>query len=176
MVDNKMDKNIILIGMMATGKSAVGKELALKLGRTFLDTDLLIEQKTGMTIVELFKNHGENCFRDHESEVIAGLKDYPRGSLVVATGGGAVIREENRNNMSRAGLLVHLKASPGEIVTRALQKGGRPLLDVEDPEAAVRAILEEREPYYSNNDICVNTENKSVKELAEEIIKKLQGC
>jgi len=73
-------------------------------------------------------------------------------------------------------LLVHLKASPGEIVTRALQKGGRPLLDVEDPEAAVRAILEEREPYYSNNDICVNTENKSVKELAEEIIKKLQGC
>ncbi len=174
-MSNKLDENIILIGMMATGKSAVGKELAAKLGRTYLDMDLLIEQKTGMTITEIFKDHGEECFRDHESEVITGLKNYPRGSLVVAAGGGAVIREENRYNLSRAGLLVHLKASPEKIVKRALKEGGRPLLDVEDPEAAVRAILEERDPYYNNSDICVNTDNRSVKELAEEIIKKLQG-
>lgn len=174
-MSNNSGDNIILIGMMATGKSAVGKELAVKLGRTYLDTDLLIEQKTGMTISGIFKNHGEEYFRDQESEVIAGLKNYPRGSLVVATGGGAVIREENRLKLSRAGLLIHLKASPDEIVKRALKEGGRPLLDVEDPEAVVRAILEEREPYYSSNDICINAENKSVKELAEEIIKKLQS-
>jgi len=173
-MSNYLGKNIILIGMMATGKSAVGKELAVKLDRTYLDTDLLIEQKTGMTIAEIFKNQGEDCFRDYESEIIAGLIDYPRGSFIVATGGGAVIREENRFNMARAGLLVYLKTSPEEIVKRALKEGGRPLLDVEDPEMAVRAILEEREPYYSCNDICINTENKSVKELAEEIIKKLQ--
>lgn len=174
-MSNNLDKNIILIGMMATGKSAVGQELAFKLERTFLDTDLLIEQKTGMTIPEIFKEYGEDYFRNYESEVIAGINNYPRGSLVVATGGGAVLREENRINMSRCGVLVHLKASPEEMAKRALKEGGRPLLDVKDPVAALRAILQEREPYYSKNDISVNTEHKSVKELAEEIIKKLQN-
>ena len=174
-MSNSLAENIILIGMMASGKSAVGKELALKLGREFLDTDLLAEQIAGMTIPNLFDSRGEGCFRDYESEIIADLNDYNQGTLVVATGGGAVMRKENRKNLSRAGLLVYLKARPGVIVKRALKEGGRPLLEVDNPEEAVRRILAEREPYYSINDISIDTGSKSVKEVAEEILKKMQG-
>ncbi len=166
--------NIILIGMMAAGKSAAGKELASRLSMNFIDTDQLVEEKAGMTVAEIFKHHGEDFFRDLESEIIDGLKDYPRGSLVVATGGGAVIREQNRSSLARNGLVVHLKAGPAEIVKRLRQDGVRPLLSVDDPEAAVRALLEERRPYYSQCDIAVNTENKSIKELVEEIIEKIK--
>ncbi len=175
---NSFASNIILIGMMATGKSAIGKELEDRMNMKFIDTDRLVEEKVGMPVAEIFKRHGEDCFRDYESEIIDGLKNYTPGSLVVATGGGAVIREKNRSNLSRAGLVVLLKASPEEIVKRVSKEvrknGGRPLLDVNDPEAAVRALLEERKPCYNCCDICVNTDNKSIEELVEETIGKIK--
>lgn len=173
--NNYSDQNIILIGMMATGKSAVGKELADSLSRKYLDTDQLVEEKAGMTVAEIFASHGEFEFRKYESEIIAGLPEYPRGSLVVATGGGAVISEENRANLGRAGLIVLLTAEPEVIVRRAFLKGERPLLTGKDPEAKVRKILKEREPYYRCYNLCINTDRKNIQELASEIIEKIKS-
>ncbi|MGM0651701.1 MAG: shikimate kinase [Bacillota bacterium] len=173
--NNYSDQNIILIGMMATGKSAVGKELAARLSRKYLDTDQLVEEKAGMTVAEIFASYGESEFRKYESEIIAGLPEYPRGSLVVATGGGAVISEKNRVNLGRAGLIVLLTADPEVIVSRALLKGERPLLMGKDPEAKVKKIIKEREPYYQCYNLCLNTDQKSIEELASEIIEKLKS-
>ncbi|HED24342.1 MAG TPA: shikimate kinase [Firmicutes bacterium] len=168
------EKNIILTGFMATGKSAVGRELAGRLNRTLVDTDSLIEEMCSMTVEEIFSCCGEEYFRERESEAVARLDDYPAGSLVVSTGGGILLRQENRRRLVKNGLLVLLSASPREILRRALREGGRPLLEVPDPEERIRDLLARRKDIYSGAAVHVDTTNRTVSEVASGIIEALR--
>lgn len=171
-----MAKNIILTGFMATGKSAVGKELAKRLGRVFIDTDVLVEEKSARPISAIFRERGEEYFRDLESEVIASLDRYRPGSLVVATGGGAVIRESNRKMLKKNGVLVLLTASPRAILRRVGQSGQRPLLAAQSTLDGINKLLAEREPYYRYCDISVDTTARRPERVAGEIITVLRAA
>lgn len=165
--------NLVLTGFMATGKTVVGEKLAERLNRRFIDTDQLIEEKLGMKIKDIFELHGEEFFRDHESEAIAALAKYPAGDLVVATGGGALIRKENRRVLAEQGLLILLTADPQEIVKRTSKTGKRPLLDDPDPEGRIKELLEERREAYSAVDLKFETTHKSIDQVVEEIMANL---
>lgn len=167
-------RNLVLTGFMGTGKTAVGRELAARLQRRLLDTDVLVEELTGMKIVEIFRQYGEACFRARESEVIAGLDRFPPGSLVVATGGGAVLKQENMDHLSRHGLIVLLTASPRAILRRTRRGPARPLLENEaSPARAVLSLLREREPFYRRHDLAVDTTGRRPSQVAAEIIHRL---
>jgi len=165
------NRNIILIGFMGTGKTAVGLELARRLGRKLVDTDELIEERAGMNIREIFERWGEEYFRELEHKSLDILAQHPPGSLVVATGGGIMLRLDNRKKLKKNGLIVLLTASPRAILRRTRQSGGRPLLEVRDPVERIKELLKEREPAYRHHDLMVDTTGKSVKKAAGEIIK-----
>jgi len=165
-----VDRNIILTGFMGTGKSTVGRILARRLKRRFIDTDALVEQLTGLSIPEIFQRHGEDYFRQQESTVIATLNRYPPGSLVVATGGGAVLKASNRCNLRRTGIIVLLTAPPEEILRRIDGKPGRPLMSGTSPAETMRALLQTREPYYRDCDLMVSTAGKTPSRVASEIM------
>ena len=170
---NKKDQ-IILCGFMGAGKTAVGKMLAARLGRSFVDTDRLIEQKTGCTIAVIFESRGENYFRDFETEVISGLISCRPGSLVVATGGGILIKAENRQVLHQMGPLILLTASTRSIIRRIKAQGGRPLLfGAEDPKKAIERLLAERAEFYNACDYRFDTTGKTVNRVAAEIIRAL---
>ncbi len=166
-------KNIILTGFMATGKTATGKELARRLKRRFVDTDQVVEEAAGMKIRDIFEKDGEDRFRDLESVAVAGLESHPAGSLVVATGGGVLMRKENLASLKKHGLLVLLTATPQVIIERVSKTEERPLLDGPDPEKKVKALLARREQCYRACDFNIDTTAKSVQEVAEEIIDYL---
>lgn len=169
-----ISQNIILTGFMGTGKTVVGKILARRLGRRFLDTDAHVERLSGLTVPEIFARHGESYFRDLESEVIESLPRYPAGSLVVATGGGAVLRENNRQILRRAGAVVLLAASPAEILSRVGEGAGRPLLaETPAPVDTVLSLLKSREPYYLECDFKIDTTGKKPGRIADEIMTGL---
>lgn len=169
-------QNIILTGFMGTGKTEVGQILARLLKRRFLDTDALVEQLTGLPVPLIFELHGETFFRHRESAVIAALDRYPPGSLVVATGGGAVLRKRNRKNLQQNGLIVLLTASPAAILRRVGTDPGRPLLrGSTSPAETVRSLLKKRETYYSGYQLKVDTTNVSPDAAAAEIIARLSS-
>lgn len=166
-------KNIVLTGFMGTGKTKVGKILAQRLGYTFLDADSIIEQEQKMSITEIFRQHGEPYFRDIESDVIRRLSERDR--VVISTGGGAVLRQENMDNLRKKGIIVCLTASPETILRRTSNDNTRPLLQVEDPLKKIKELLEFRRPYYERSDIMVDTEGKSPIDVAEEIIERIRA-
>jgi shikimate kinase len=171
-----ISQNIILTGFMGTGKTVVGKILAWRLARRFLDTDAQVERLSGLTVPEIFARHGESYFRDLESEVIESLPRYPAGSLVAATGGGAVLRENNRRLLRRAGVVVLLTASPAAILSRVGGDAGRPLLaEAPVPVDAVLSLLKSREPYYLECDFKIDTTDKKPSRIAEEIMTGLRS-
>ncbi len=170
-----MDRHIILTGFMGTGKTSVGQILARRLNRRFIDTDALVEQLTGLSIPEIFKRHGEDYFRQRESTVIAALHRYPPGSLVVATGGGAVLKAGNRRNLRLVGIIILLTAPPEEILRRIAGKPGRPLLSSTSPADTVRTLLQKREPYYRDCDLIVSTAAKTPSQVAAEIVARLSS-
>jgi shikimate kinase len=154
---------------MGTGKTEVGKELAERLGYGFIDTDELIEKKEGISISEIFDRYGEPYFRDIESEVI---KDVSRkDKVVISTGGGAVIKSENRENLKRKGILVCLTASPEVIYSRTGNSEKRPLLNVADPYKRIKELLKERAPYYSQADITIDTSGIETSNIVDMILK-----
>ncbi len=167
------EKNIILTGFMGTGKSAVGEILARRLKRTFIDTDAVVEEKTGMSIADIFKNYGEEYFRSRESEVIGTLRSYPPGSLVVATGGGAVICEKNRQLLRENAVIILLVASPRAIRRRIKNTGQRPLLAEACSVGEIRARLSERESFYRCHDLSIDTTGSGPGRTAREIITLL---
>lgn len=167
-------KNIVLTGFMGTGKTEVGGILSQKLGYTLLDADTEIEKEQGATITEIFKRHGEPAFRDIEAAVIKRLSE--RVKTVISTGGGAVLRQENMDNLRRKGIVVCLAATPETIFSRTCNNTDRPLLQVEDPLKKIKEMLEFRRPYYEKADIVINTEGKSPFEVAEEIIRAVSKC
>lgn len=159
---------------MGTGKSVVGKIIAERLCLKFVDTDDLIESKTGKTISEIFDGEGENKFREIESEVISEVCSGI--GQVISTGGGAITIERNLDVMKKAGPVVALKASVDEIFSRVKGEEHRPLLNTEGPQDRIRELLEKREPHYAKADITVDTTGKSPEIVAGEILEKLKKC
>ena len=166
--------NIILIGFMGSGKSAVGHLLAEELKMNFLDTDELIENIEGRKISDIFKADGEEYFRDLETEVIKTLQDYD--NFVLSTGGGMVLREENVSLLKAMGPLVLLWADPDTVHERVKNETHRPLLDVADPRAEIAKILELRTPIYERTaDLKVDTSKMDPAQAAQEIVKWLRS-
>jgi shikimate kinase len=167
-----MFKNIILTGFMGVGKTSVGTRLAKDLGYTFVDTDGLIEADQKITITEIFSNFGEPYFRDVETRVIKQVLED--GGQVVSTGGGAVIREENRRAFKENGVTICLTAHPGSIYARIRHETHRPLLQGPDPLARIRELLAGREQFYRQADFIIDTSERSVDEVIAEIKEKVR--
>jgi len=167
-----MFKNIILTGFMGVGKTSIGTRLASDLGYTFVDTDDLIEDDQKTTITEIFAQKGEPYFRDVEARVIRTVLENE--NQVVSTGGGAVIRDENREAFKEAGLVVCLTARPEVIYERIKHETHRPLLKVPDTMARIRDLLESRAEFYGQADLIIDTSEKSVDEAVLEIKEKVR--
>lgn len=164
--------NIFLVGLMGAGKTSVGKLLARRLGKTFLDCDHEIERTTGVRIPVIFEIEGEEGFRARERKMLAELA---RGSdLVLATGGGAVLAAENRRVLMQNGLVVYLRAAPHDLYQRTRHDRNRPLLQTADPLAKLTALFAERDPLYREvADAIVDTGHQSVSALAHRLEQKL---
>jgi len=169
-----MEKNIILIGFMGTGKSSVGLKLAQKLKMKFVDMDQQIEQITHMSVSEIFKRHGETRFRSEEK--LLARKLAGQSNLLIATGGGTALDEENLRLLRSNGVIVCLHASPEEILERVnRRKGTRPLLKKNVSIEDIKEMLKAREKYYAQADYHVSTSGKSTEEVSQEIMKLLAG-
>ncbi|MDX1971695.1 MAG: shikimate kinase [Candidatus Sumerlaeia bacterium] len=163
---------VVLTGMMGAGKTEVGELLAENLGYTFIDTDHLIEKRAKKKITQIFEEHGEEFFRDMESEVIQSLVGTK--NAVVSVGGGACIREVNRLVFKGLGHVVYLKASARELYYRLKNDTTRPLLRVENPQEAFKTLLAEREKFYTDAaNITIDTEHLSIDEVTDELIDHL---
>jgi shikimate kinase len=145
---------IVLVGMMGSGKSSVGRRLATRLGLPFVDADAEIETAAGMTIPEIFAQRGEAEFRDGERRVISRILTT-RSPLVLATGGGAFMNAETRTRIADLGISIWLKAEPEVLMRRVRKNTKRPLLQTSDPEATLRRMLGEREPVYALSDLTL---------------------
>ncbi|RYF15599.1 MAG: shikimate kinase [Comamonadaceae bacterium] len=162
-----------LVGMPGSGKSTVGRQLARRLGLPFFDSDALIEQRLGCSIREYFAREGEDAFRDVEQQVIADLAAGP--DAVVATGGGAVLREANRQKLREAGRVIYLRSSPEELHRRVRHDTQRPLLQVADPLGRLRSLHAERDPLYREAaHFHIETGRPSVPMLVNMIIMQLE--
>jgi len=159
--------NIALIGFMGTGKTTVGKRLARALRMRFVDTDYIIEERAGIKISEIFSSFGEPYFRELERNVIAEIS--ARDGLVISAGGGAVLNPENIRNLKRHGKIVCLTARPEAIYARIKHETHRPLLNVPNPSARIRELLNARAPYYAQADITIDTTHLSIGEVVAEI-------
>ena len=169
-----MKSNIALIGFMGTGKTAVGRVLAGRLGKRFIETDALIEERAGMPISEVFRKSGEIAFRELE---IAVIKDVAgEKNAVIACGGGVVLNKINIDRLKENAVVVYLTAAPSAVLRRvSAQPGQRPLLNVEDPLAAIRDLQKSRRQLYERAaDITVNTSRLAAEGVAEKIIEKLK--
>jgi shikimate kinase len=157
---------------MGTGKTEVSRALARLTGYAQVDVDSEIEKSAGMTINEIFKRLGEPRFRDMETEEI---KKVSRGkNLIISTGGGAVMKDENMKALRTGGVIVCLWASPETILQRTGSDSTRPLLQVEDPLKRIKELLALRQPYYERADIMVDTEGKTPLQVAEEIMERIR--
>ncbi|HUN94185.1 MAG TPA: shikimate kinase [Burkholderiaceae bacterium] len=139
-------ESIVLVGMMGSGKSTVGRHLARACGFAFVDCDKELERRSGVTISTIFELEGEAGFRQREAKLLAELAVRPR--TVLATGGGAVLLPENRRALREHGLVIYLDASADELARRVARDGSRPLLQVADPRQRIRDLLLVRVPLY----------------------------
>jgi shikimate kinase len=163
-------RNIVLTGFMGSGKSTVGRRLARRLGWSFVDTDLEIEERAGKPIVEIFAEAGEQVFRDLETQV--ARECVGRQRTVIATGGGIVMREENRKALNEAGLVVYLKASVETIWQRTQHTAKRPLLKTENPRQKIQELLVQRKPVYALAPVRVRVGGRPVGQIVELIIRR----
>ncbi len=167
--------NIVLIGYRCTGKSSIGRRLADILEWRFVDTDELLEKKLSMSISEFVSEKGWNEFREAEKGIIREISDLDNS--VIATGGGVVLNEDNMKILRKNGWIVWLRADPETIKQRMLKdkKNVRPSLKGTDPIDEIKEVLKERAFLYQrNSDLSLNTDNSSVEELCDEIIKEFQ--
>jgi shikimate kinase len=169
--------NLFLIGYRGSGKSTVAAALSQQLGWPWLDADAELEGRAGKTIKQIFHEGGEQAFRDLESTVVTEVARHDRH--IVALGGGAVLREENRQALAGRGSIVWLKASPKALLARiqddATTAVRRPNLTADGGLAEIRKLLAERTPIYEScADLTIDTENKSPAEIAGEIVERLK--
>ena len=164
-------RSLYLIGMMGSGKSSTGRPLAQLLGYGFVDADAVIEQVAGCTIPEIFQRDGEQGFRSIETQVLSAISQ--RHSLVVATGGGMVIRSENWG-MLHQGIVIWLDVEREQLLARLqADQTERPLLQQPDPAAAIDALLNERRPLYAEADLTVVIQNETPELVADGILQLL---
>jgi shikimate kinase len=167
-------RSVVLVGMMGAGKSTIGRRLAARLHLPFQDADAEIElAHAGMTIPEIFAAHGEPYFRDGEARVIARLLD--NGPSVLATGGGAFMREETRGRIRDKAVSVWLKADADTILKRVKRRADRPLLQTADPAATIGRLIEERHPVYELADITVASRDVLHEKIVEECMAALHA-
>ena len=166
--------NVFLVGPMGAGKSTIGRLLAAELNLSFRDSDRVIEERTGADIPWIFDMEGEEGFRDRESAVLLELCN--ERDAVIATGGGIVLRAQNREMMKTSGFVCYLTASIDQLVERTARDKKRPLLQVENPRQKIIDLLSLRDPLYQNAaDFVVNTDRRSPKSVAQEIASLVQG-
>ena len=155
---------------MAVGKSAVGRTLARKLGRRFVDLDKIIEQSEGMKVKDIFSRRGESYFRRAEKQALA--KGLFHGEQVIATGGGVVIDEENLRLLREKSFLVCLTAAPEVLLRRAEKSRRRPLLEGGDRAQRIQQLLAQREKNYAQAHVAVDTSDLTVEQVVEKIIER----
>src|SRR5947199_7268427 len=167
-------RSVVLVGMMGAGKSTIGRRLAARLHLPFQDADAEIElAHAGMTIPEIFASHGEPYFRDGETRVIARLLD--NGPGVLATGGGAFMRQETRKRIGDKAVSLWLKADADTILKRVKRRADRPLLQTADPAATIGRLIEERHPVYALADITIASRDVLHEKIVEECIAALHA-
>ena len=166
-------RSVVLVGMMGAGKSTIGRRLSVRLRLPFLDADTEIEAAAGMSIPDIFETHGEPQFRDGEARVIARLLDS--GPAVIATGGGAFMREETRSRIGTKAVSIWLKADADIIMRRVKRRADRPLLQTADPAATVGRLMSEREPVYQRADLTIWSRDVPHEKIVDECIEGLHA-
>ena len=180
---------IVLTGFMGAGKSATGKVLARQLNLQFLDTDRLVEEQAGRSIKQIFQLQGESFFRSLEKKIVADVSG--KDGVVIAAGGGAILDPGNRRKLKKNGTVIFLMVSPDWVRKRTAGTDKRPLLNTPDNVGApfmapagsinrtptreiIKNLLSQRLPLYRKADICVDTDNKTPREVAQEIVERLK--
>ena len=164
--------NLALIGFMGTGKTSVGRLVAEQLHFDYLDTDEMIQAGTGRIISDIFKTDGEPAFRALEQKTVEELAGRTR--TVIATGGGLPVNPANLTSLKSHALVVCLWASPEKIWERVKNQSHRPLLHDADPQMKIRELLAAREPFYKQADVLLNTELRSLREVAQQVIHQFR--
>jgi shikimate kinase len=170
----KLNRPVVLIGMMGVGKSTVGRLLASRLGLNFTDTDDEIEKAADLTIAEIFERFGEDYFRDGERRVIARL--IGEGPGVIATGGGAFMNEQTRALIKEKGHSVWIDADIDVLVARVARRSHRPLLVGKDPHVVLTELSEKRNPVYALADFRVRSDAAPHSQTVDQIMKALEAC
>lgn len=165
-------QNISLIGFMGTGKSTVGRLAAEQLKFDFLDTDALIEQRSGRKITEIFAQSGETAFRQLEAQLVAELATHSR--TIISTGGGLPTNPANLVSLKSHSLVICLWASPERIYERVRDQSHRPLLHDPDPLGKIRSLLATRENFYKQADVLINSDLRSAREVAQQVINQFR--
>lgn len=164
---------LVLVGLPGSGKSTVGRHLSRRLGQPFFDSDQVVEQRLGCSIREFFESDGEERFRDLEAEVIDELTRH--ASAVISTGGGSVLRPENRQRLHDRGQVVYLRSHPEELFRRLRHDRKRPLLQVADPLQRLRDLFAERDPFYREvAHFTIETGRPSVNTLVNMIVMQVE--
>ena len=166
-------RNIVLVGFMGSGKTSVGQELASRLGRELVDTDDLVEAAVGTRIANIFEQSGDAAFREIEAQTVrdAALRER----VVVATGGGVVLRADNMTALRATGVVVHLATTPQAVYERVADETHRPLLQVPDPVARIATMMCDRADAYAVADCRVDTVGRSVAEVADRVLDAVCG-
>lgn len=164
-------RSVVLVGMMGAGKSTIGRRLAARLRLSFVDADAEIEAAAMMSIADIFETKGEAYFRDGEARVIGRLLDG--GPSVLATGGGAFMREDTRNRIRDKAVSMWLKAEADIILRRVKRRADRPLLQTADPAATVLRLIEERHPVYQRADLTIASRDVPHDKIVDECIAAL---
>ncbi len=164
-------RSVVLVGLMGSGKSTIGKRVATMLDINFVDADAEIESASRMTIPELFERYGEPEFRDLERRVIRRI--LRSGPKVLATGGGAFMNEQTRKAIARAGISVWLNAELDVLMERVGRKSNRPLLKTADPRATMQSLMDVRYPIYAQSDITVMSRDEKKEVMAGEVVDAL---
>ena len=165
--------NIFLVGLMGAGKTTVGRALAKKLNKRFIDSDHEIEARTGASIPLIFEIEGEASFRQREAEVIRDLT--AQTDIVLATGGGAILRPDNREYLRTRGTVIYLRASINSILQRTAHDKNRPLLQTANPRQRLEELAREREPYYREvAHIVIETGRPNVQSLMQMVLSQLE--
>jgi len=166
-----MNKNIVLIGFMGSGKSMIAEALSARLKRESVNIDRLIEAREGQSIAWIFEKKGEVYFRALEHDVIKGVTS--RRGIIIDCGGGVVLRDKNLKLLKTHGIVFHLQASPEVIFERIKSERHRPLLQVPDPLGTLKLLYQERLPLYNQADYIIDANDASIEGPVAEILKKI---
>ena len=169
----KKYKNIYLIGLMGSGKTTLGKILSKKLDKHFYDSDQVIEEKLGVNVPMIFEYEGEAGFREREKDILKEL--VSKQNIVLATGGGIILSESNRDLLAKNGIVIYLKSNQKDLVLRMKNDKTRPLLKNGNVELIIKKLCQEREPLYEEiADFKIVTKNKRIYEVVNEIIRVIK--